>query len=77
MKKIIFTVFCSGIYEAELMVDDDFCKDNLDNMSNDEFEEVRRYVCRHLDEANQTSDIMWVADIDVDAYDIKEIRKLY
>ena len=73
MKRIIFTVFCSGIYESYLDVDDDFCTDNLDEMSNEEFETVRRYVCRNLDEA-PIGEIEWIADVDVDSDDIREIR---
>lgn len=72
MKEIVFNVFCSGVYETKLIVDDDFCGDNLDKMSNEEFEKVRSYVCEHLDEAN-LGEIEWIADIDVDADDIKAI----
>ena len=73
MKEIIFNVFCSGIYEAKLEVDDDFCGTDLNKMSDEEFEKVHNYVCQHLDEAYTISDIEWIADIDVDADDIKAI----
>lgn len=73
MKEIIFNVFCSGIYEAKLEVDDDFCGEDLNKMSDEEFEKVHSYVCQHLDEAHTISDIEWIADIDVDADDIKAI----
>ena len=73
MKTIIFNVFCSGVYEAKLDVDDYFCSDDLDKMSDEEFEKIHSYVCQHLDEAYMMSDIEWIADIDVDAEDIREI----
>lgn len=74
-KEIVFNVFCSGVYQTHLIVDDDFCGDNLNEMSDEEFERVRRYVCEHLDEAN-VGDIEWIADIDVDADDIKAIYEV-
>ena len=72
MKEIVFNVFCSGVYETKLIVDDNFCSNNLNEMSNEEFEKIRRYVCEHLDEAH-VEEIEWIADIDVDAEDIKAI----
>ena len=72
MKEIVFNVFCSGVYETHLIVDDDFCSDDLNKMSDEEFEKVRSYVCKHLDEAH-VGDIEWIADINVDAEDIKAI----
>lgn len=72
MKEIVSNVFCSGVYETKLIVDDNFCSNNLNEMSNEEFEKVRRYVCEHLDEAH-LGEIEWIADIDVDAEDIKAI----
>ena len=73
MKEIVFNVFCSGVYESKLEVDDDFCGENLNEMSDEEFEKVYNYVCQHLDEAKLLSDIEWIADIDVDAEDIRAI----
>lgn len=75
MKEIVFNVFCSGVYETKLIVDDNFCSNNLNEMSNEEFEKVRRYVCEHLDEAH-VGEIEWIADIDVDAEDIKAIYSI-
>lgn len=72
MKEIVFNVFCSGFYETKLIVDDDFCGDDLDTMSNEEFKKIRSYICRHLNEA-ELGDIKWIADIDVDTDDIKAI----
>lgn len=72
-KEIVFNVFCSGVYEAVLEVDDDFCGNDLLAMSDKEFEKVHNYICQHLDEAYPLSNIEWIADIDVDADDIKSI----
>ena len=75
MKEIVFNVFCSGIYETKLIVNDDFCGDNLDKMSNEELEKIRNYICDHLNETN-IGEIEWIADIDVDTDDIKMVYKI-
>ena len=71
-KEIVFNVFCSGVYETKLTVDDDFCGEDLNRISDDEFRKVFEYVCQHLDEA-PLGDIEWIADIDVQTDDIKAI----
>lgn len=75
MKRIVFNVFCSGVYRTELNVEDDFCGDDLDTMSDGEFYEILDYVRGHLHEAN-VGEIEWIDDIDVDADDIKYIESI-
>lgn len=75
MKKIIFNVFCSGVYQSELEVEDDFCGDNIEEMDSDEIECIRRYVCQNLDLA-PLGEIEWIADIDIESDDIVDVRKI-
>lgn len=75
MKRILFNVFCSGIYQTYLDVDDDFCEGDVHDMSDEDFEKVHAYVCEHLDEA-PTHEIEWTADIDVDCDDILEVYQI-
>jgi len=75
-KEIVFNVFCSGVYETHLIVDDDFVSEiDIDKMSDAEFHKVLEYVNDNLEDA-PVSEIDWIADIDVDADDIKAIYEV-
>lgn len=71
-KEIVFNVFCSGVYQTHLIIDDDFCHGNLYQMSDDDFRKVFEYVNEHLDEA-PIGKIEWINDIDVSVDDIKGV----
>lgn len=76
-KEIVFNVFCSGVYETHLIVDDDFVNEtNINKMSDKEFYKVLEYVNDNLDDAPILGEINWINDIDVDADDIKAIYEI-
>lgn len=76
-KEIVFNVFCSGVYETHLIIDDDFVNEtNINKMSDKEFYKVLEYVNDNLDDAPILGEINWINDIDVDADDIKAIYEI-
>lgn len=75
-KEIIFNVCCSGVYQTHLIVDDDFVNEtDINKMSDEEFYKVLKFVNDNLDDA-PLDDIEWIADIDVDADDIKAVYEI-
>ena len=76
-KEIVFNVFCSGVYQTHLIVDDDFVNEtDINKMSNEEFENILEYVNSHLDEAPLLGEIEWINDVDVDDDDIKAVYEI-
>jgi hypothetical protein len=75
-KQIIFNVYCSGVYQTHLIVDDDFIDEtDINKMSDEELYKVLEFVNNNLDYAPY-DDIEWIADIDVNADDIKAIDEI-
>ena len=76
-KEIVFNVFCSGVYQSHLIVDDDFVNEtDINEMSLEEFENILEYVNSHLDEAPLLGEIEWINDVDVDVDDIKAVYEI-
>jgi hypothetical protein len=76
-KEIVFNVFCSGVYQSHLIVDDDFVNEtDINKMSLEEFENILEYVNSHLDEAPLLGEIEWINDVDVDVDDIKAVYEI-
>ena len=75
-KQIIFNVYCSGVYQTHLIVDDDFIDEtNINKMSDEELHKVLEFVNNNLD-YEPYDDIEWIADIGVNADDIKAIDEI-